>query len=535
MNMDFERGDFENFLRESLQDFRMFPSVKVWSSIYNELHPGSRWPSLAAACILFTGMILIGLNNGNDATKNDRENIAQSVPVENGATEMVNPAANTVLYSQTTPTVAPVTANYSGSDGSGSKSRSTQPGNIKINVEDAGTIVPERASTGAASLQKLPLTNGQATPAAAEIPDYTVADNPEELYLARLNELPLLSSRQGNTFHKSSYALPQYLAVPERKIPVAENVITEQNERVPESLLQKVSPVVPAGPAVENHTAKPVAIVSPEDKSFMDEFAAGNKPAIPLVKKLRNKSTISYYVTPSVGFRSLENYQVDETQVSNPANLSYVNSPRGSWLPGFNQSSALNIEAGASMAYKLNRRFAVKAGLQLNITNYEIFTTKQAVETETLILLKNETTGSNEVQLRKSSFANADRLSSDTKLNNKTFQLSLPVGFEYRILGGKRWIWKAGVTGQPTYVRSAGNTYVLSYDMNNYIMEKNIIRPLNLNIAAETNVAYRLDNGLIIFAGPQIRHQLLSTYKSNYQIEEKLYNAGMKIGFTKAL
>ena len=37
---------FERFLRESVEEFRMIPSRRVWTSLYNNLHPGKnglRW------------------------------------------------------------------------------------------------------------------------------------------------------------------------------------------------------------------------------------------------------------------------------------------------------------------------------------------------------------------------------------------------------------------------------------------------------------------------------------------------------------
>ena len=55
----------------------------------------------------------------------------------------------------------------------------------------------------------------------------------------------------------------------------------------------------------------------------------------------------------------------------------------------------------------------------------------------------------------------------------------------------------------------------------------------NINAGIETFLSYKLNNGIIINAGPQLRYQLLSTYDKNYSYDEKLYNLGVKMGITR--
>lgn len=59
----FERGDFERTLKEHADRFFLIPSERVWKSIYNDLHPGSKWPSLAAGLFMFITLFWVGNTN----------------------------------------------------------------------------------------------------------------------------------------------------------------------------------------------------------------------------------------------------------------------------------------------------------------------------------------------------------------------------------------------------------------------------------------------------------------------------------------
>ncbi len=66
MERRFDMTDFEQSLKEHADQFVMIPSKRVWQGIYNNLHPGSRWPSITVAiAFLFT---LIGINQLNTPT-----------------------------------------------------------------------------------------------------------------------------------------------------------------------------------------------------------------------------------------------------------------------------------------------------------------------------------------------------------------------------------------------------------------------------------------------------------------------------------
>src|SRR5664279_1092675 len=63
MDRNFHTNDFERLLREKSDEFRMYPSKRIWHSIYNNIHPGRKWPSVAMSIVLITALLLMGALN----------------------------------------------------------------------------------------------------------------------------------------------------------------------------------------------------------------------------------------------------------------------------------------------------------------------------------------------------------------------------------------------------------------------------------------------------------------------------------------
>src|SRR5436190_10887165 len=63
MDRNFHTDDFEQLLREKSNEFRMYPSKRIWHSVYNNIHPGRKWPSVAMSILLITALFLVGYLN----------------------------------------------------------------------------------------------------------------------------------------------------------------------------------------------------------------------------------------------------------------------------------------------------------------------------------------------------------------------------------------------------------------------------------------------------------------------------------------
>ena len=67
MERRFDMSDFEQSLKDHADQFKMIPSKRVWNGIYNNLHPGSKWPSITVAIVFLITLVTIGnLNNSTN-------------------------------------------------------------------------------------------------------------------------------------------------------------------------------------------------------------------------------------------------------------------------------------------------------------------------------------------------------------------------------------------------------------------------------------------------------------------------------------
>src|ERR1700749_532368 len=69
MENKFYTDEFERLLKERSDEFRMYPSKRVWHSIYNDLHPGRKWPSIAMSLLIIIAVLFMGyLNNDSGSS-----------------------------------------------------------------------------------------------------------------------------------------------------------------------------------------------------------------------------------------------------------------------------------------------------------------------------------------------------------------------------------------------------------------------------------------------------------------------------------
>ena len=61
MERNYDNRDFEQFLKQNADQYRMHPSEKVWTEINHTLHPQRRWYGIAALLLLLTGAVVSGV------------------------------------------------------------------------------------------------------------------------------------------------------------------------------------------------------------------------------------------------------------------------------------------------------------------------------------------------------------------------------------------------------------------------------------------------------------------------------------------
>src|SRR6185436_15005715 len=71
MERQFHNGDFEKLLRDHANQYRMFPSEKVWKGIHSSLHTRRRWYGIGLGLLLLltAGTVTWVMLNPSSGTK----------------------------------------------------------------------------------------------------------------------------------------------------------------------------------------------------------------------------------------------------------------------------------------------------------------------------------------------------------------------------------------------------------------------------------------------------------------------------------
>ncbi len=424
MNLFDHNDNFEQFLREATENFKMRPSIRVWNSVYNNIHPSKKSPSAAAFLIFIVSFFI--LNNYNAVILQQTNSTENKTSIQNYKNQPITFAAKVEsdaiykkkeLYQKVT------------------KNKTKQEIKFSIN-------------------------NIESAPTAIE--NYTPIDFSEK------------------------YSQPQ---------------IQELN------LQQQVSHLLSESENKINTSAQ--------------------KPIYISVKN-NDQSELSYqlYATSSVGYSN--SFRNTESEISNTStnHLQNVNdfSKNLRYMPEY------NLEAGGAFLVNVTSSLRLKAGMQLNYTNYKL-TNKDAQDD----LANNESFNSgvsNPIQANDIQMLNPDMNAEFKKFSSSTYQISIPFGTELELIGNHQLKWFAGATIQPSYL-VGGYPGQNTNETKTYFQDGSSFRKWNVNTSFETFLSYKLPNGSRINAGPQFRYQLFSSYDSKYLYNEKQYNIGLKLGISR--
>ena len=553
MEHKFYTDNFERLLKEQSDEFRMYPSKRVWHSIYNDLHPDRKWPSIAVSLVLVTTLFLIGYWN-NNAGSATAVNTKKAIPAESIAgnkstgnsfqpTGTANPSPGTSKSSQTD--LAKETTN--------GRQNTTASLNSKIRQYAASGVNPltatakhqpaaEDTKNTAAAIPGNNSTESRSAGTAAGSLAGNVSTTPAAVTSAnaKITGSTVTAGLQNNTTLTAATGSNPAITTPAEAVTGA--AATE--EETLSSLNTAIAPLNNAADPVVEKTAKtdlinsndlkvPAAVkktlaaakqLSAEDKSWVEHYSFYNKSSR---KRWKGRLSSEIFLTPGAGLRKMVS-NTDFAPVAAPSSVVNI-SPA---LPGtaIAYKPGITFEVGAGLSYAVAKNVRIKAGIQANFTNYSVGVTDINHPVLTTLMLNNVNSGYPYLESRVSSLANIPGLN-NKRAHNQTSQISLPVGMAVKLTGNQKMEWYIASTIQPTYV-FGGKAYLPSADHNNFIADASLIRKWNINAAAETYIQYKMD-GFTLQAGPEFRRQLISTYSQKYTYNEKLYNIGVKIGLVK--
>jgi hypothetical protein len=488
MERGFYNEDIEELLKEKSDQYKMYPSDKVWKGIHRSLHPNRKWYWFSL--ILFLGAV--GYYT---------------------FIEFITPSTSSKAISENNPT--------------SNISKSTEATTTESNNNKPAVIVPfgnpkqaANATSGSTSKQRTFVLNpdnnetntgvviNMDQPATATAPATDILENHSLVFN---NETPVYDLN----------------AKPVRKLWQAEHI--EGGAAEPE--LNNQTYKVPA----QNSLTSPTSINESKLGENTHDAAEDNKRLgwlankavyeLPVPKQKRLGWQLTF--TPTMNYRTWRgsNYPSDVKTL-----------PLAPIIEGdpeklVNHKQALGFEVGSNVLYTLNKTFTLKAGLLFNYTRYDIQAySSSSSEPATIALNSNWGIATGEL----TTYTRYRNFGGDAAedLHNQYFQLSVPLGLEINLLGNEKIQVGVGGTVQPTYLLNR-NSYLLTADYK-YATEPSLVRKWNVNTSAEAFISYKTGD-LKWQVGPQMRYQLFSSYIKKYPIVENLFNYGIKIGVTKTI
>lgn len=519
--MNFWGNEFEQFLRRKADEFTLYPSNRVWYSIYNNIHPGNRLPSVSMSIVLLAILFLTGYLNTGPAIDARPQKLSRSQPI------IANPGFAALLPSR---------------EAMGISAPAVLPNQPESPGKKQGSII----KTGTGSSAK-PSVLYNAT-SFSEIKNTTKIDNSKlanrSISLAVNNEtLPTSKQRelsenrishfdQENTTTKNRVE-PGTVAFNENTIQTPIQVKEPGNPIISSTYVLSSAAPTPVHPLNNKHTPAGKkaetdnnTLINESSRSWMEHDIMYNRKA---PRKWAGKMSWQAYITPGIVYRTLANNAAGKSLSGNGRPFFNNNDLNSSII---RHKPSVGLEAGLSLQYDLLKRIKLKGGIQVNFTRYNARAYENHHPISTAITLNGNDGLTVYEVFRSTNYSNMTGLN-EVKLHNQTLQFSMPLGVDYRLTQSGNISWYAGATLQPTIIVLA-QSYLISSDRRNYVKDASMLNRFNLNAGFETYLSVKVSD-YSWQIGPQFRTQLFSTNNKIYSVEERLLSIGIKAGITKKL
>lgn len=474
----YQDEEFEQFLQDEVKQHRMYPSDHVWNNIRTELHGYRSWPALT-----FIAVFIITALTLSTVLSTQQQNVRlQPLSVPNVHTSRQEAiAANNAAHEKSRQyfnTLAPSSINTN------TIAELTATGNDLLVYTD-DNIVPGTT-----------IVNSTA-------PKNNIGTIKNIANIHVLNATPITNSMHTTAVAEAAEAVSNNEIVLSAKEEIVNNEVSTE-------IKEDKYPLISESQKNTNN------VVSKKWSS----------------RKL-SKFGFQFYITPSTSYRRLSDEKVKNivqpatsaalpvnAPLNQPANVNEVVRHR----------PAVGMEIGFAVLYNISNRLKLKTGLQLNIRHYQIETFQSNTYDRATISLINFNGIEN---ITRYSPYNNNVGYKQTELNNKVYQLSVPIGLQWQVLKGRHLGMNAEASVQPT-LNLNKNVYLLSTDYRHYADGNDFVRKWNINTNVGFNLTYTTGKTSWQL-GPQVRYQHLPTFSNKYPIKEYLLDYGMRIGLTRAL
>jgi len=456
MEREFYTTDFENLLKENADQFKLTPSKKVWHGIYNDLHPGRRWPSAVMSLAFIFSLVIIGHLNTQQSQHSYLTNLQKNSQSQKGT--LLQQASN----------------NGDNNDNPVNKV-SQRSVSVQANKTD------EKPS--AVTLENvIPFNNSELTSIQKKYEPGIMGTGDRIKDLAIKTDLKNVN-KLSNEF--------------------SDKVVT------PDNLINTMTDVASEATTTNDDFVKNNAANFKESRTL--KTATQMQPVhVPILKVRRNsKVSWNYYLSPFVSYRAYSKQD-------------------GILKSDVNQHPSAGLEAGSAMKYSLTKKLKFISGFQVNYSEYTIQANNIHPVMATLLLYNKEGVP---YSISSISFYGNGPGSAPVNLHNYSFQVSLPVGFEYKLAGNNDIQLNAFTTFQPLFVVD-NRAYILSTDKKNYITQASLSHRWNMSSNFGTFISFN-SNKFNWQIGPQVYYQLFSSYSSAYPLREHFIDYGIRLGISK--
>ncbi len=479
MESNYNNRDFEQFVKQNADQYRMFPSDKVWVGIDKALHTRRRWYGWGLAFLLLltgAGVALVMLTT--PANK-------QIQPVYSATTGNLPLTSNQQVI-----TKEPVSLSKPTSD-----IAISHPLNFDNNHPKELQSFNTSNNSGITNLLA-----GQQQVTVAAVPAADAVAEPNKAVLAMQDNKNRKDLYINNSVSGLSYS------------PVA----SKQKELMTEQ---------PVPEAAKKAEEKSIAQIKSTE---MAEYPMTIESVVNSFKKSKPSRKIAYqvYIAPTVSYRKLsenKGFLQSAASAGNIPAFAAYNDVRNVVV----HKPDIGLELGFAAKYPLTKAIQVRAGLQFNVSRYDIKAYSYPGEIATIAL----DAGSNSSISRETTYRTRSGNNANW-LQNLYYSASLPVGVEVKLIPGKNNANYFGIaaTIQPTYIIS-DRTYLLSTDFKNYVKVPSLTRNWNMNTSFEAFMSYGTGKTKWQI-GPQIRYQIRSSFENKYPVKENLFDFGLKVGIT---
>lgn len=487
------QDELEEFLQDEIKDHRMYPSDQIWRNIQTEVHGPQTWPALTfISLFIISALTVATLINNHPAQKTGKLVALKNL-----------------------------------------NNRKLVPANLPSVNSDFNAISAEQVTATTIAQIEQQRIKEEAKIVASEAPVIPMRFLKEDVETAFSEKI--LKETQLPTKPSFIYESNQSLSSSEStgtQVPIDRTSLLME---VPElnSAVQSKS-LIPAMAVEPNSIKTPyleqVAHIQKNDASSADEYLKefAYKP-ISTISAKNSKFGFGFFITPSTSYRKLSDFKAKEILGTAPATA-----PVGlNYTTNINEivrhKPAVGLELGFAVLYNMTNRIKFKTGIQFNIRQYYIETFQSVADLTTISLVNNH--GIENVSVL--SLYNNNTGYRNAELDNKMYQVSIPIGFQYDVIKGKHLGITAEASIQPTFTLNK-SLYLLSTDYKHYADGNSLMRKWNINSSLGINLTYQ--TGVYQwFLGPQARFQHLPTYSNKYPITEYLMDYGIRLGFIKQI